>query len=537
MKKRHFHALLALFMVFSILLIGCSDNSSTGTNTDSDKKENPPPQETVEKEGKDITIAVAANFISMDPHDTNDTLSGSAQKTMMEGLVGFDKDMNVIPQLAEEYSANDEATEFTFKLREGVKFHDGTPFNAEAVKVNIDRLANPDNNLKRHSLFAMVKETQVVNEYEVKVVLSEPFGAMIGNFAHPAARIISPKSLETYGKEVSQHPVGTGQYVFKEWQPGDHLTVVKNEDYWNGAPNADSITFKPTPENGARVAMLQTGEADFIYPVPSEQAESINGKDGIVIENAPSIIVRYMAMNTMKKPFDDVRVRQAINYAINKEAYVKVVMNGYATVLDSIIAPNTQFYSQQTPYEFNLEKAKELLKDAGYEDGFKATIWGSNSSTTIKGMEFLQQQLSQIGVELEVLPMESGTMSEKIWSVQNPEDAEIELYYGGWSPSTGDADWGIRPLLGGMENAPPNSYNVGYYDNEEANSLIADGLATADPEKRKEAYDKVQKLMWEEAPWAFLSVDDTMAGKKNYLEGIYILPDGALSVENLEIKQ
>lgn len=529
--------LLALFMAVSILLIGCSDKSSSGTKNDSGSKEDPKPQEIVKKEGKDITIAVAANLISMDPHDTNDTLSGSVQRTMMEGLVGFDKDMNVVPQLAEEYSANDTATEFTFKLREGVKFHDGTPFNAEAVKANIDRLANPDLNLKRHSLFAMVKETQIINDYEVKVILKEPFGAMLNNFAHPAGRIISPKAIETYGKDVSQHPVGTGQYIFKEWQPGDHLTVVKNEDYWGGAPNADSITFKPVPENGARVAMLQTGEADFIYPVPSEQAASINGKDGIVVENAPSIIVRYLAMNTTKKPFDDVRVRQAINYAINKEAFVKVVMNGYASVLDSVIAPNTQFYSQQTPYEFNLEKAKELLKEAGYEDGFKATVWGSNSSTTMKGMEFLQQQLSQVGIKLDVLPMESGTLSEKIWSVQNPEDAEVELYYGGWSPSTGDADWGIRPLLGGLENAPPKSYNVGYYNNQEVNDLIKGGLATADEEKRKEAYAKVQKLIWEDAPWAFLSVDDTMAGRKNYLEGVYLLPDGALSVTDLEIKQ
>ncbi|CAM3571882.1 glutathione ABC transporter substrate-binding protein GsiB [Aeromicrobium ponti] len=538
MRNKNFFTFLVLFMSLSLLLIGCSNNTSTNNNeTDKSKEGSDASQEVVKKEGKDITIAVADNFISMDPHDTNDTLSYSAQKTMLEGLVGFDKEMNVIPVLAEEYTANEDATEFTFKLREGIVFHDGEPFNAEAVKANVDRLADPANNLKRHSLFAIVKETQVVDDYTVKVVLSEPFGAMINNFAHPAAMMLSPKALETYGKDVSQHPVGTGQYVFEDWKPGDHLKVKKNESYWNGAPNADSITFKPTPENGARVAMLQTGEADFIYPVPSEQASSINGKDGVMVENSPSIIVRYMAMNTLKKPFDDKRVRQAINYAVNKEAFVKVVMNGYSSVLDSIIAPNTQFYSKQTPYEFNLEKAKELLKEAGYENGFEATVWGSNNSSSIKGMEFMQQQLAQIGIKLEVVPMEAGTMSEKIWSVENPEDAELELYYGGWSPSTGDADWGIRPLLGGKDAFPPKSYNTAYYNSEEANNLIAEALSTADPDKRKASYEKVQKLLWDEAPWTFLSVDDTMAGKKNYLEGIYLLPDGSLSIENLEIKQ
>jgi glutathione transport system substrate-binding protein len=539
MKNEYLYKIMAVFLVLSMFLVGCSNSEST-SNKPEEKKElkQPENQDVVKKEGKDITIAVADNFISMDPHDTNDTLSYSAQKTMLEGLVGFDKDMKVVPVLAESYEANEEATEFTFKLKEGIQFHDGTPFNADAVKANIDRLANPDNNLKRHSLFAVVKETQVVDEFTVKVLLKEPFGAMVNTFAHPAAMMISPKALETHGKDVARNPVGTGPFMFGEWEQSDHLKVVKYDSYWQeGKPKVDSITFKPTPENGARVAMLQTGEADFIYPVPTEQAESINGKDGIVVDNNPSIIVRYLSMNTTKKPFDDPKVRQAINYAINKDAFVKVVMNGFSSKLDSVIAPNTQFYSKQEVYEFNIEKAKELLKEAGYENGFETKVWGSNNSTTQKGMEFIQQQLSQIGVKVEVVPMESGTMSEKIWSVQDPKDAEIELYYGGWSPSTGDADWGIRPLVGGTDAFPPKSYNTAYYNSDELNGYIKEALATADPEKRNAAYGKAQEVIWNDAPWAFLSVDDTIAGKKNYLEGIYLLPDGSLSVENLEIKQ
>ncbi|HAQ06597.1 MAG TPA: glutathione ABC transporter substrate-binding protein GsiB, partial [Bacillus bacterium] len=400
-KNNYLYSFMVLFFVLIMFLAGCSNSESTSNDSKDGKKDlkEPESQEVVKKEGKDITIAVADNFISMDPHDTNDTLSYSAQKTMLEGLVGFDKDMKVIPVLAESYEANSAATEFTFKLKQGIQFHDGTPFNADAVKVNIDRLANPDNNLKRHSLFALVKETQVVDENTVKVILKEPFGAMINTFAHPAAMMISPKALETHGKEVALNPVGTGPFKFGEWKQSDHLKVIKNDSYWkDGSPKVDSITFKPTPENGARVAMLQTGEADFIYPVPTEQAESINGKDGIVVENNPSIIVRYLSMNTTKKPFDDPKVRQAINYAVNKDAFLKVVMNGFGSKLDSIIAPNTQFYAKQEVYEFNIEKAKQLLKEAGYENGFETKVWGNNNSSTQKGMEFVQQQLAQIGV-------------------------------------------------------------------------------------------------------------------------------------------
>jgi len=530
--KKIYSFYFVLLLMLAMVLSACSAES--GNEGEKDSEEGTEVKAT--KEGKAITIAVADNFTSMDPHDTNDTLSYSAQKTMLEGLVGFDKDMKVIPVLAEEYAANDEATEFTFKLRQNITFHDGTPFNAEAVKVNIDRLADPNSGLKRHSLYSIVKETIVVDEYNVKVILSEPFGAMINTFAHPAAMMHSPKSLEELGKEVARNPVGTGPFKFVEWKPGEGLEVTKNETYWKeGYPKVDTITFKPVSENGSRIAMLQTGEADFIFPVPTEQADSVDGKDGIEVESKPSIVVRYLAMNTMKEPYDDVKVRQALNYAIDKTAFNKVVMNGHGQELDSIISPNTQFYSKQETYDFDVEKAKELLKEAGLEQGFKAKVWGANSSSALKAMEFLQQQLAQINVELEVVPMEAGTMSDKIWGVQDPKDAEIELYYGGWSPSTGDADWGIRPLLGGAESFPPKSYNVAYYENPEANALISEALQTADVEKRAAAYKDVQALLWNDAPWVFLSADNTMAGKKNYLDGIYLLPDGSLSVDELEI--
>lgn len=516
--------LLSLFIVvLGIFVIGCS--GSTGTDKG-------------DSEGtKDITIGVSANFISMDPHDSNDTQGYSAQKAIMEGLLGFDKDMNIVPKLAEEWEASDDATEFTFKLREGVEFHDGTPFNAEAVKVNLDRLADPNNNLKRHSMVSMIDEVTVIDEHEVKVTLKEPFGAMLNNFAHPSVMMHSPKSLEEKGKDVGLHPIGTGPFKFEEWEPGDHLTFVKNENYWReGYPKVDSITFKPVPENGARIAMLQTGEADFIYPVPTEQADQIGDEDGIEVVIEESIVTQYASMNTLKEPFSDVRVRQALNYAIDREAFVNVVLDGHGTPMDSIVAPKVQYYSPQEPYEYDIDKAKELLKEAGYEDGFKASLWSANSSTTIKATEFLQQQLAQVGVELELVPMESGTLSESLWDVENPEDAGVEMYYGGWSSSTGDADWGLRPLIGGKENFPPYSYNVAFYDNRDVNSYIQQALETADSDERSDLYEKAQEIIWDEAPWIFIVLSPTMAGKKENLDGIYLLPDNALSLEEIELK-
>lgn len=524
-------AVFMTILMLSLLLAGCSNSQSTSSSSGQGNSGLSAPAKT----DNTLTIAVDANFTSMNPHDTNDTLSYSAQKTMYQGLFGFDKKMKVVPVLATNYKVSKDGTVYTINLKKGIKFQDGTPFNAKAVKVNIDRLANPKNHLKRHSLFAMVKKTVPVDQDTVKIYLKKPFGAFINNLAHPAGMMISPKALKKWGKKVARHPVGTGPFKFKEWVPGDHLTVVKNKNYWQkGYPKVDKITFKPVPENGSRIAMLKTGEADFIYPVPPEQAKKIDGKNNISVQAKPSIIVQYLSMNTMKKPFNDPKVRKAVNYAINKKAYLKVVDNGFGKVQDSVIAPKTQFYAKQQVYQYNPQKAKQLLKEAGYPNGFSTQVWGENNSTTMKGMQFLQQQLAIVGIKLKIVPMESGTMSSKIWSVKNPKNAKVQMYYGGWSPSTGDADWGIRPLLSG--NAfPPKAYNTAYYNNPKVTKLITAAIRTAVPKQRKKLYAQIQKQVWNDAPWAFLSVQDTLSGKKNYVKGVYLLPDGSLSTQNAEI--
>lgn len=529
MLRNRVLSLVIPILLVCMLIIGCSNTSSTTSENKIEGK--------ASKKDNTITIASKDNIISLDPHDSNDKESTNAQRPLYEGLVDFDKNMKVVPLLAESYDVSTDAKVYTFKLRKGVKFHDGEPFNAAAVKTNIDRLANPANKLKRYSLFAMVEKTEVMDEYTVKVALKEPFGAMINNFAHSAAKMISPKALEKYGKEIARHPVGTGPFRFVEWETEDHLKVGKNTEYWQeGLPKVDALIYKTVPENGTRIAMLQTGEVDIVFPFPTEQIEKMNGKDQITIESTPSITVRNLWMNTRKKPFDDVRIRQAINYAINKEAFIKVVYNGHAVAANSVIAPGVQFYAQQAPYEFNVEKAKQLLKEAGYENGFETEIWSGNSSATIKAMEFLQQQLAQVGIKAKVVPMEGGILEEKALNVQDPEKAEVSMYYSSWTPSTGDADWGLRPLFA-SESFPPKSNNVSYYKNDKVDELIRSALKTAEPEKRKAAYAEAQKIIWEEAPWVFLIVESNDIGKKDYIQGVDLFANKMLDVKGIEIKR
>lgn len=523
--KKFVVSFILIFCMLGLVLSGCGSGNSNST-----------PKKAVPKNGKNIVVAVNADFVSLDPQDTNDNLSYGVEKTVYEGLLGFDKNMKVVPALATSYKASKDAKTFTFKLRKGVKFQDGTPFNAEAVKFNFDRVSDPKSVLKRHSLYAVIKKTTVVDDYTVKFTLSQPFGAMINTFAHPAGMIVSPAAVKKYGKDFMKHPVGTGPYKFKSWTQDGNVKVVKNTDYWKkGGPKLDSITFKPVPEDGSRVAMLKTGEADMITPMPTVQAKGLKGKTGLDVISEASIGVRYMSMNTLIKPFDNAKVRQALNYAVDKKAFDAIVYSGYAQPATSSMGHNVQFYSKQPAYDYDVAKAKQLLKEAGYAKGFSATIWAGNDSQSTKAMEFLQQQLSKVNVKLKVVPMESGTMASKIWGV-DPKESDMQLYYGGWTPSTGDADWAVRPLLGGS-SLPPVAYNTAFYKNAEVDGYLNQGLQTADPAARKEAYAKMQTKIWQDAPWVFLATPDNVYGVRNYLKGAYVQPDSIINVAQAEINK
>jgi len=480
----------------------------------------------------DVVVALDANVIGLDPADLNDNLSMTATCTMLQGLYGFDRDMKMIPVLAEGYEASPDATVYTLHLRHGITFHDGTPFNAQAVKTSFDRAADPENHLKRASLYAPIKSNEVVDDYTLKVTLKAPFGAFINNLAHQAFAISSPKAIAEFGRELGRHPVGTGPYKFVSWST-DTLKVARNERYWKpGLPKVDSITVRSVPENGARLAMLQAGEAQFIFPMPPELAKVTERDPKLEVVNARSIFARYVAMNTLRKPFGDVRVRQALNYAVDKQAFMKVVFAGYAVPLDSALPTLLPGHeSQPTAYSYDPAKARALLAEAGYPNGFETVLWGSNTTTSQRGMSFLQQQLAAVGVKVSVEPLESGTAAAKIWSVKTPEEATTMMHYTAWSASTGDADWGLRPLFY-SRGFPPALFNTAYYANKDVDAAIEAGLTTADAVKRLEAYKAAQALIWKDAPWIFLASDDNISAQSKRLSGIYVMPDQQMLMED-----
>jgi glutathione transport system substrate-binding protein len=474
-----------------------------------------------------ITIAQYADlFISLDPQHTMDNASYSIQKPMLEGLIGFNEKMEQIPQLAERWDASPDARVYTFHLRKGVKFHDGTPFNAAAVKANFDRVRNPDNKLLRYTLYKIISQIDVLDDSTVRFTLSEPFGAMIATFAHPAGAISSPTAVQKYGKDYGTNPVGTGPYKFAEWVPSAHITLVKNPDYWDKANDAkvDKIIIKPVPEDGTRIAMLQKGEAQFINPVPHSMAEVVQKDKNLSLVESESVYTSWVAMNVQKKPFTDVRVRQALNYAIDKEAIIKTLLRGHGKLADSPLAPQVWGYSPVKMYPYDPAKAKALLAEAGYPNGLpnKVLLRGVAQTGRKEVMVALQGQLKQVGVDVEVLALPQAALRERLAPLAENRG---EMDFAGFSPSTGDADWGIRPLLT-KDNWPPTNYTIGFYTNPKVEEAIQAGLQTADPAKRKAAYAEAQRVIMDDCPWIFLWVEYLLGGSRANVGGISIQPDG-----------
>ena len=470
---------------------------------------------------KDITVAVGAAFSTLDPYDCPDVLTRICAKSIYEGLFTFDKNLKPVPELAESFEASADASEYTIKLKTGVKFHDGTDFNAEAVKVNFDRFLNPENRLNRYSAYSMIEKVEVLDPATVRFKLKKPMPSFIGRLAATTPQMICPSYIEKYGtgKQLATRACGTGPYVLERFNPNDGIFVKKNPNYRiAGLPKLDGIRWLPVPENSTRAQMVLTGEADYVHAMPPELMGRVNESDQAVAIVKPSIQQRYLAINTLAEPLNDLRVRQAIAYAINKDAFCKVVYGGFSRPATGVQPPEVPGGLKLGPWPYDPKKARELLKEAGYPNGFRTQIWAAfNTSTNAKAVQFLQQQLRQVGIQAETRVLESGQRVSLVDSHPDPKTAPVRLYLIGWSNSTAEPDWGIRPLFDSRE-APPKLGNTSYYNNPAMDAALDRGMAETDIEKRLAAYGEAQKMIWNDVPAVFLTYENNLAAVNRHLK-------------------
>lgn len=462
----------------------------------------------------DIVVAFGSEPITLDPQDANDAVSNQANVLLYDKLVTFDRENNIVPELATEWESPDSATSITFTLRQDVTFQDGTPFNAEAVKINFDRILDEKHKLSRHSLYAdFIKNVIVDSEYQVTFEFKEPFGPALSSFAHGAGGIISPKAINE-NKDIGKNPVGSGPYKFKKWVPGTELVLEVNPDYWGGKKKLDTITFKPVPENSSRTIMLENGEVDVIAPIATQDIERLKDNSDVTVNTTPIYRTIYITINQNNPIFEDKRVRQALNYAIDKKTLVEKILLGQGKIAEAAVGSSVAGYSPVGAYEYDPEKAKKLLAEAGINEGTTIKLWTPDGRYLMdsKIAEFIQANLQEVGFNVEFQKWEWSAYSNML----DDPDSDYELIVNSWGTSTGDADWGLRPLF-----TTEGSNNYSNYSNSEVDKLITEGLGNPNLEERTNIYNNAMSIIKEEAPIIFLAEYQTATGVRKDLHGVY----------------
>ncbi len=476
-----------------------------------------------------LTVALGAPVTSLDPAVPTSTLAETVKRSMYEGLVDLDASGGLRPGLATRWTVSPDGTVWTFFLRPRVTFQDGTRFDASAVKASLDRLVDPSQKLPYHYLFDMIDSVDVVDSLTVRIKTKTPYGAMLPHLASEAALIISPAALRRYGKDIATHPVGTGAYSFSSQIPGQSITVKRFEHYWAGRPYLSSVTFTAVSEDATRVAQLETNQAQVIVNVPPSEIQRLRGRPGVTVAVREGNRVAHIGINVQKDPLTDRRLRQALNFAVDRGGLVEGLLRGLGTPADSFVAPITWGYAAQPIYRYDPARAKQLLAAAGYPNGFHTTIWTpqgrypQDKETAVA----VQGQLAQIGVQAQVQVIEWARYLDLL---RKPLDQNtVHLYLLAWESGTGEIGF-VADLVFRSSEWPPKGWNTMFYKNPQVDALVAKGDETVDQATRKQVYADVQRLVVNDAPWLFLFTYRQVLGLRSNVHGLIALPSEAFDL-------
>ena len=487
------------------------------------------------KTGGVLVFGRSGDAVGLDPAREDDGESFYIADNVYETLVEFKPGTTEVqPALAEDWDVSDDGLEFTFELRKGVKFHDGTDFTADAVVFSLSRQFKEDHPHYNYGPWKywgymdmdnIIEDVVKVDDYTVKITLQKREAPFIANLAMNFAAIVSPTAAEKYKEDFFNHPVGTGPFKFVSWIKDDNIVVERFDDYWGQKTYLDRVIFKVIPDPTGRYLALKKGEVDIIdFPNPDD-LEAIAADPNLKVVEQAGLNVGYLAMNAMKEPFDSKLVRQAMNYAINKEEIMTAVYGALGTPAKNPMPPTIWSYNDKIKeYPYDPDKARSLLALSGYPDGFSTTLWAMPVSRPYnpqarKMAEIMQAQLAKVGIEAEIVSYEWGTYLDKT------DHGEHDTCLLGWTGDNGDPDNFLWVLLS-IPSAEVPAGNVAFWKNEEFNSLIKEAKETADVKRRTQLYLDAQEIFHEEAPWVPVAHSVVVAPMKKSVEGFVLYPTG-----------
>jgi peptide/nickel transport system substrate-binding protein len=468
--------------------------------------------------GGTLTFGIQSDWKTLDPVFYTNVSERMIFYSFYNPLVSMDEQMTVRPELVSSWDVSKDGLTWTFHLQPGVVFHDGTDFNAEAVKFNLDRIRAPETGSTLRTLLEPVQEVRVKGPLTVEVSLKTPFTPLLGLLTEGPGFTVSPAAVKKYGKDYSLHPVGTGPFEFVDWQKGDQIRVRRFDRYWEkGLPHLDGVTYRPIPDESVRLANLQAGALDVSQNVPPRSIAAVRQDKQLktfVLVGTRWPMIRF---NLARGAFTEKALRQAVAYAINRDQLVAAIYFGnarpafgpitpvYSTIYDSSI--------REFSYSTNLDRAREKLREAGKPTGFTFSLDIAASPDQARMAELIKAQLTQVGITMNVQSYEPTTFQDRLTYKR------YEAALGSWTPRP-DVDGTIWNHF--HSNGNVNSMS---YKNPAVDELLDRARSLPNGPARIKAYRDAQRLIVADAPWAFLIFENIMVAMKPGIYGIPTIPD------------
>ncbi len=461
------------------------------------------------KTGGTLRIGTNQDAVGLDPHLTNATASTRIIENVYSGLLRFNEKLEIQPDAAESYTA-DSPTQYTFKLRKGVKFHNGREMKAADVKYSIERIMDDKTGSPRRSNFAPIDKIEAPDDYTVVLKLKNPYAPLLSILADRTTAIVPKEVVDANGGKLDRVAVGTGPFKFVEYVPNTRIKLEKNPDYFlKGLPYLDAVIYQPIPDDTARSTAVRTGAVDMIEYAPAKDLALLKADAKITMAGEGNNNVRHLAFNNKVKPFDNVKVRQAIAWAVDRKAVLDAAVNGAGTELNA--GPFLASFwpgLQQPVYKTDLTKAKALLAEAGYPNGFKAKMKNTPTYAFLGNAGIVvQEQLKAIGIDLEIVSLE--------WSVfmKDYMAKDYEIMVSGYS-AFADPHTVFDTYY--VTDRPNNFMN---YSNVKFDEIVAKAATVSDQAERAKLYRDAQMILLEDCPMVYLYASNEYEAMQSYVKG------------------
>jgi peptide/nickel transport system substrate-binding protein len=503
-----------VFALFALVaLVGCGGGGAPQSNTPPDT----------------LYVALEAEPPELDPNLSSAYVDRQVMASLYDKLVDIDENGEIVPMLAKSYDVSDDGKVYTFHLRDGIKFHDGTEFNAEAAKYNLERYQEEDS--VRSTEVEPIESVEAVDEYTVRVTLSEPFAPFLAVLTDRAGIMASPKAIEENNGRISKDPVGTGPFKFVERVRGDHITVEKNPDYWReGLPKIDKIEYRGIDDENVQYQNLQSGELDIIDSIPLVEFKELQESGDYNVSIEPGLGYQGVFLNVTQPPFDNKQLRQAVYRLVDRDAIVKAVLRGVGGEAgNSPFSEQSWAYSEESDSypERSVEEAKALLEEAGKPDGFSFTLKTDPSPINQQIGQVIQNNLKPAGIDVKLEQEEFGTL------LDDSTNGNFQALYLGWSGRI-DPDLNIYDFT-----VTNGDFNDSGYSNPEVDKLLNEARTTSDRDRRKELYGQVMEILHEDVPYVYLYHNNqtTDFAMQPTVQGFEPYPDGILRLAGVSKEQ